>query len=181
MDGGAAKVLLIGYGNPGRLDDGLGPALATAVEKLGIPGVTVEVDYQLNVEDAAAVAQHDVAVFADADVAGPEPYWFRRIEPKQAWSFSTHSVEPAALMAMAQQMFGAKTDGYILGIRGYEFNEFGERLSDQARSNLAAATAFIEPLLRGGGFREAAGKVEEGSVTSTGITSEVDPCKTENM
>ena len=48
------KVLLIGYGNPGRLDDGLGPALAAAVEKLAIPGVTVDADYQLNVEDAAA-------------------------------------------------------------------------------------------------------------------------------
>lgn len=177
----AAKVLLIGYGNPGRLDDGLGPALAAAVEKLAIPGVTVEEDYQLNVEDAALVAEHEVVVFADADVSGPEPYWFRRIVPKPAWSISTHSVEPPALMAMAQQMFGAKTEGYILGIRGYEFNEFGERLSDRARANLAAATAFIEPLLRGGSFREVADKVEDSSVTSTGISSEVDPCKTENM
>ena len=28
-----AKVLIIGYGNPGRLDDGLGPALADLMEK----------------------------------------------------------------------------------------------------------------------------------------------------
>ena len=161
MDGGAAKVLLIGYGNPGRLDDGLGPALAAAVEALAIPGVTVEADYQLNVEDAAAAADQDVVVFADADVAGPEPYWFRRIEPKQAWSFSTHSIEPAAVLAMARQMFSAKTDGYILGIRGYDFNEFGERLSDRARANLAAALAFIEPALRSGSFHEVPGKVEE--------------------
>ena len=62
------------------------------------------------------------------------------------------------MLAMARQMFGAKTEGYILGIRGYEFNEFGERLSDRARANLAAATAFIEPVLRSGSFHEAAGK-----------------------
>lgn len=179
--GAAAKVLLIGYGNPGRLDDGLGPALAAAVEKLGIPGVTVQEDYQLNVEDAALVAEHDVVVFADADVAGPEPCWFRRIVPRPAWSISTHSIEPPALLALAQQMFGAKTEGYILGIRGYEFHEFGERLSDRARDNLAAALAFIEPLLRDGSFHEAAAGIEEDSVTSTGIISEVDPCKTENM
>ena len=33
------KALVIGYGNPGRLDDGLGPALAEAVEKLDLPGL----------------------------------------------------------------------------------------------------------------------------------------------
>ena len=30
-------VLLLGYGNPGRLDDGLGPALAAQVECLACP------------------------------------------------------------------------------------------------------------------------------------------------
>ena len=61
------KILLIGYGNPGRLDDGLGPAFAKAVEALHTPGVTVEANYQLAVEDAHAVAQHEIVVFADAD------------------------------------------------------------------------------------------------------------------
>jgi Ni,Fe-hydrogenase maturation factor len=122
-----------------------------------------------------------VVVLADADVAGPEPFWFRRIEPKQAWSFSTHSIEPAALLAMARQMFSAKTEGYILGIRGYDFNEFGERLSDRARANLAEAVAFIEPALRDRSFSEWPEKVDESSTTSTGPNSEVDPCKTENM
>ena len=36
-------MLLLGYGNPGRLDDGLGPALAAQVERLALPGVTVRV------------------------------------------------------------------------------------------------------------------------------------------
>jgi hydrogenase maturation protease len=180
MSDGAGKVLLIGYGNPGRLDDGLGPALADAIAKLAIPGVTVDAAYQLNVEDAAAIAEHDVVVFADADLAGPEPYWFRRIEPKAAWSFSTHSIDPDAVLGMAQQMFKAKTEGYILGIRGYDFDEFGERLSDRARGNLVAATAFIEQVLRDRSFQKAAGKVEEFSVTRAALTSEVDTCKTEN-
>ena len=72
-----AKVLVIGYGNPGRLDDGLGPALAAAIESAAPAGVTVDADYQLTVEDAAAVAEHDVVVFADAAVDGPEPFYFR--------------------------------------------------------------------------------------------------------
>ena len=51
-----------------RLDDGLGPALADALEKLDLPGVSVDADYQLMIEDAAEVAEHDFAIFADAAV-----------------------------------------------------------------------------------------------------------------
>ncbi len=148
MNGDAARVLVIGYGNPGRLDDGLGPALAAALERLDLPGVTVDADYQLTVEDAAAVAAHDVVVFADAAVGGPEPFSFERLEPSAALSFSSHSVPPAAVLAMARDLFDAGTAGYMLGIRGYEFNEFGERLSKRARANLDAALEFLVPLAR---------------------------------
>ncbi len=143
MGESACTVLVIGYGNPGRLDDGLGPALAEAVAKLGIDGVTVDSDYQLTVEDAAEVAKRDVAIFADASVNDPEPFSFREIEPTGSLSFTTHDVEPAAVLALAHKLFAAKTRGYILAIRGYEFNEFGEHLSPKAMGNLDEATRFL--------------------------------------
>ncbi len=149
MSDKAGTVLVIGFGNPGRLDDGLGPALAEAVEKLAIPGVTVEANYQLTVEDASALAAHDVVVFADASVNGPEPFGFDAIEPRRAEAFSSHSVAPEAVLALAVDLFNAETRAYILGIRGYEFNEFGERISGRARANLDAAVRFIELRLRG--------------------------------
>ena len=148
----AAKVLVIGYGNPGRLDDGLGPALADALSRRDLPGLTIEADYQLTVEDASAVAAHDVVVFADADVAGPEPFEFRPLAAADAMSFSTHSVSPGAVLALAQDLFGATTRGYVLAIRGYEFDEFGERLSPKARANLDAAVRFLEGRLRENAF-----------------------------
>lgn len=152
----APRILLIGYGNPGRLDDGLGPALAEAVERMGIPGVAVDADYQLTVEDAAAAADHEHVIFADAAVNGREPFFLRRVEPTPESGIGSHTVEPGAVMALAQDVFGARTQGWALGIRGYEFDEFGERLSDRALRNLAAALAFVEPLLRaGGGFERA--------------------------
>lgn len=166
MTKGDAKVLLIGYGNPGRLDDGLGPALAAEVEELALPGVTVESNYQLNVEDAAQLAEHDVVIFADADVAGPEPFWFRRLEAKRALSYTSHSVEPDAVLGLAKDLFKAGTTGYVLGIRGYEFNEFGERLSDRAKANLEAAVAFIARTLRERDFAEHPEGVEQESMTS---------------
>ena len=72
------KVLLIAYGNPGRLDDGLGPAVADAVQRIGLPSVTIESCYQLAVEHAEAAARHDVVIFADADASGPAPFRFDR-------------------------------------------------------------------------------------------------------
>ena len=48
--------LLIGYGNPGRGDDGLGPAFARRIAARGLPGVTVEIDYQLTVDHALMIA-----------------------------------------------------------------------------------------------------------------------------
>ena len=161
---GLKKILLIGYGNPGRLDDGLGPALAAAVEALAIPGVTVDADYQLTVEDAAEVARHDVVVFADADVSGPETFSFRRIEPVAALSFSSHSVQPPAVLGLAHELFGAQTMGYLLGIRGYAFNAFGETLSERARVNLAEALRFITQVLRSRTFSEVAGNPDEAPV-----------------
>jgi hydrogenase maturation protease len=153
----SGKILLIGYGNPGRLDDGLGPALAEAVAALRLPGVTAEADYQLSVEDAAAVAAHEVVVFADASVNGPEPFALRPVRPATEGDigFSTHSVEPAAVLALARDLFRARTRGYALGIRGYRFNEFGETLSDAARENLAATLRFLVPLLREGDLEAA--------------------------
>lgn len=141
------RIMLIGYGNPGRLDDGLGPALAAAAEKWQMDGLTVDADYQLSVEDASDVAKHDIVIFADASVNGREPYYVERVQPKEALSFSSHSVEPSALLHMAHSLFRSSTRGYILGIRGYEFNEFGEGLSSRAADNLEQAIEFLRLVL----------------------------------
>ncbi len=152
----ARSVLVIGYGNPGRRDDGLGPALAAALEALPLPGVTVDANYQLFVEDAAAVAEHDVVIFADAALAGREPFSFQRAIAGAPAAFSTHSVGPEAVLAWSEQLFHRQPDAYVLGIRGYEFDDFGEGLSARAQANLAAAASFVQSVLRTGGFEQAA-------------------------
>jgi hydrogenase maturation protease len=146
----ADQVLLFGYGNPGREDDGLGTSLAEVVEKLAIAGVAVDANYQLSVEDAATVAKYPAVIFADAAVAGPEPFSFAPLAPKRQMSFSTHSVDAATVLGLAEEMFEAKTKGYLLGIRGYSFAMFTEKMTAQAEANLAAAIEFLTPLLRQG-------------------------------
>jgi len=126
------------------MDDGLGPALAERLGQLGVPGITVDADYQLTIEDAASVAAHDVVIFADASVSVPPPFEFKAVEPADHLSFSSHSLEPAAVLALARQMFDAKTKAFTLAIRGYEFEQFGENLTAAAERNLEAAVAFLK-------------------------------------
>jgi hydrogenase maturation protease len=148
MTKGNKKILLIGFGNPARADDGLGPALAEAIELKNISDITVETDYQLTIEDSTQVAEHNVVIFADAQVSGPEPFSFEAVKADCSSSFTTHSVEPAHIMALAESLFGSKADGFLLGIRGYEFDRFGAGLTEKARANLQKAVDFVEDLLK---------------------------------
>ncbi len=148
-----SDVLLIGYGNPGRLDDGLGPALAEAISSSGIDA-DLDSDYQLTVEDALTVSQHKVVIFADASVQGSEPFYFKRLVPENNISFSSHSISPAALIGLAEELFHSKVEGYILGIRGYCFNEYEEKLSEKAIKNLNAAIEFISDSIKNRQFNQ---------------------------
>lgn len=136
------------------MDDGLGPALAGNIEALDIPGVKVDADYQLSVEDAAEVARHDCVVFADASVTGDGPFSFTPVAPAAEISFTSHSIPPGTVLAMARSLFGARVRAFALGIRGYHFNEFGESISEKAQQNLHAAVRFLEETIRADRFGE---------------------------
>ena len=151
-------VLLLCYGNPGRLDDGLGAAFAARLQDSVPENTTVEVDYLLTVEHATNIAENAVVIFVDAALNGPEPFSFERIEPRPIQAFSTHIVEPGNLLQLAKDLFSAKTEGYCLGIRGYEFDDFGEDLSPGAERNLTAAVAFAQELIRSGDYQSAANR-----------------------
>lgn len=149
------RTLVIAWGNPGRQDDGLGPAFARELEARCPAGVTVTSDYQLQVEDAADVAAYSRVVFVDADRDGAEPFWVRRLEAADnGLAFSTHSVAPDAVLALARDFFGSEPEAWLVGIRGYEFDDFGEELSEPARSNLADAVTYIEAAVESDSMRE---------------------------
>jgi hydrogenase maturation protease len=147
-------VLIIGYGNPGRLDDGIGPAMAERFERLALPNVTVDSDYQLMVEDAVEIAEHNVVVFIDASVDPIEPFFFRRVHPGGTLHFSTHSADPGTLVQLAHELFHADTEAYLMGIRGYDFNEYAIGLSEKAIANMDEAFAYLKQAIEEDMFRE---------------------------
>ncbi|MDI9629843.1 MAG: hydrogenase maturation protease [Acidobacteriota bacterium] len=152
---GGGGTLVLGWGNPARRDDGLGPAFAEGVAGFALPAVAAESPYQLEVEYAAEVARYERVLFADADRSGPAPFWVRRLAPASiAPSFSSHSIAPGAVLALARDLFGAAPEAWLLGIRGYEFEDFREGLSPAARTNLDAALAYAARTLGSGVLEE---------------------------
>jgi hydrogenase maturation protease len=157
--GNGTGILLLAYGNPGRQDDGLGPACAKAIEDLGLSGVTVEADYQLNIEDAADLAEHAIVLFVDASVDAEAPFQCKRIASASAISFTSHSVSPESVLAICEDHFERKPEAWVLGIRGYEF-EFVEELTPRAEKNLEESLTFVQSLINAW-----KGKIREGSGT----------------
>ena len=173
-----ADTLVLGWGNPGRGDDGLGPELVRRIQAEGLPGVEAETAYQLQVEDAAEVARFRRVVFVDADRRQADPFLFEPLHPEGGrLRFSTHSVSPATILALARELFGAEPEAWILGIRGHEFDEFREQLSARAAANLDQALEFLQSTLRATGGWE----LRSPRVTSTIANHhEGDQCQTTN-
>jgi hydrogenase maturation protease len=142
-----ARVLVLGYGNPGRQDDGLGPAAAGLIGDLGWPHVTAFDTYQLDIEDAMDVAEHDIVWFVDAARLGPSPFAVRALAPLSTLEFTSHLVRPETILAMARRYFGAEPQAFLLAIRGYEF-EFVEALTPGASDNLRQAAAMLADRIR---------------------------------
>jgi hypothetical protein len=58
------------------------------------------------------------------------------------------------VLALALDLFRAEPEAWLIGIRGYEFDDFGERLSPRALTNLTAATLHIGTALATGRLGE---------------------------
>ncbi|NVK20370.1 MAG: hydrogenase maturation protease [Methylocystaceae bacterium] len=143
------KTLVIGYGNPARQDDGLGPALAERIVRMNLPGVDVEIDYQLNVEHCDGLSAYEQVIFIDAHMDGVVPFSFLEVAAGAPSGLSSHSVSPQTIVYLAKQLFGAAPTFYVLAIAGYLFDQIEEKLSSRAVENLNAAETFLTDYLTG--------------------------------
>ena len=143
--------VLLGYGNPSRGDDALGPRLleraeAWLAEHPGLDVATVT-DFQLQIEHALDLKGRDLALFLDADAACPGAFAFRPARPARDDSYTTHELSPGAVLQVFQQVEGAAPPpAYILSVRGERF-DLGEPLSPGAEAHLEAAWGFLQSLL----------------------------------
>jgi hydrogenase maturation protease len=139
-----SRVLVLGWGNPSRGDDALGPELVRRLEALAEARTQWRehaflTDFQLHPEHALDLAQRDLVLFADASIEAGAPFSLLPLAPAQDRSFTSHAMSPSAVLAVFHRMFERKPpDAYLLAIRGEAF-ELGEPMSASAGRHLEAA------------------------------------------
>jgi hydrogenase maturation protease len=146
------KILVIGYGNPLRGDDGFGGLAASYVEERQIPGVEVIVSHQLNPEHAALVPESSHAIFLDAAV-GDEPGALRAtpVERCDLSSSGMHHFEPGNLLALAQAIYGQAPPATLITATARSF-QHGPEICAEVRQAAAKAAEAIASAAASGNF-----------------------------
>lgn len=148
------RVLIYGYGNPGRQDDGLGNAMAEKVQawinEHNLDCMNTDNNYQLNIEDAEKISEWEVVVFVDATKdESIHEFTFRPVEPSDAKvEFTMHAVSPSYVLHLSEKLFNKKPETYVLAIRGFEW-DMKEGLTDNATLNLEQAFQYLTRKLAG--------------------------------
>jgi hydrogenase maturation protease len=141
------KLLLFGYGNPGRGDDALGPELIGRIAQLHLADVECQNDMQLQVEHVTDLAACKRVLFIDADISCAEPFDFSEISAVKDDSYTSHAMSPTALLHAYSQVYGKNAPAaFLLRIRGYDF-ELGDPLTGKASANLERATEKVRDWL----------------------------------
>ncbi len=148
-------ILLIGYGNDLRRDDGAGLILAAILEqawqsqRVAVKRLSV---HQLMPELAAEIAQPEVtaAVFVDARVIAPEEVDPRvQMQPLRVETQSPslgHHLDPATLLIYAEWLYGWRPPAWLITVPATDFG-YGEGLSLATQQALAEAQAVSVELL----------------------------------
>ena len=128
-------ILIIGYGNPLRGDDGFGWHAAlrlrdlihdTAIEILAVHQLTPELMHPIS--RARRVIFIDAAVGEDPGKLTVAPLETTGAPPP----VFTHFATPAALLEGARWLYGAKPEALLITVVGLDF-EIGEELSEPVR------------------------------------------------
>ncbi len=141
------RLVVLGWGNDARGDDGLGPLLLGRVAALDLAHVTTIEDFQLQIEHAMDLEAADLALFLDASVAAPVPFAFTETGPRDDTSHSSHALSPEAVLEVFARVLGREPPpAFVLAMRGEAF-ELGTGLGVAATEGLEAAWVFLRPLV----------------------------------
>jgi hydrogenase maturation protease len=143
----SASLLVIGYGNTLRQDDGAGPMVVETIESQALPGVLTLISPQLSPEHAEAVAAARGVVFVDAQAGPASEVKLQEVQPGESTQVTTHAAEPRTVLALARDVFGHAPPAWLLTIPAQGF-EFGAGFSPLTRQGIEVAVAMVRDLAR---------------------------------
>lgn len=142
--GSGPEALIIGIGNSGRSDDGLGWAFVDRLQQVAAFDGRAEYRYQLQVEDAALISDVGHAIFVDSyEGELPNGFQLTRCEPLREFVFTSHVLPPGAVLSLCQDLYGKAPRADVLMIEGTSWDlQIG--ISPEAEKRLEDALAFFE-------------------------------------
>jgi hydrogenase maturation protease len=144
-----APLLVLGWGNPSRGDDALGPLFVERLMRHAqvtlAPGrVECLTDFQLQIEHALDLIGRDRVLLVDASLDLDEAFVVSTPRAVRDASFSTHALGPEALLQVYTELQGqAPPPCTLLAIRAAAF-ELGEPPGEQALADLEQALAWAQ-------------------------------------
>ena len=141
-------LLVIGYGNTLRQDDGVGPKVAETVAALDLPGVRTLACPLLTPELAEPLSQACVVIFVDAAVDAPREVQMRKLAPAETSQVMAHAASPATLLALARDVFGHAPQAWWLTIPVADLG-IGEAFSPLAQRGFETAVEAVNRCARG--------------------------------
>lgn len=151
------KLLILGYGNPDREDDGVAWHILRAITlKLGLPApdsyenefpeyewIDFAFHLQLTPEMAEDINEYPYVVFVDAHTGNiPEPVRLIEVESEFQNSPFTHHLTPQSLMSMCETLYKKKPDAALVSVLGYRFL-FTRQLSEETAQLVPQAVELI--------------------------------------
>ena len=142
-----APVLVLGYGNPSRGDDAIGPILIDYLATLDLPETELLTDFQLQVEHVLDLENRSLVLFIDAAVSQSADIRLTSVQPQHGDSISTHALSPQQLLG-AYLKVSAKTPPFcfLLGIKAFQF-ELGDGLSSGMQHHYQQACQLLSQML----------------------------------
>lgn len=144
-----ARVLIIGYGNPLRGDDGLGPLAAEKLaEVLHQPCVSVHVCHQLTPELAEPISRARLVIFIDACRDSPPGHiqCHRLIDEPIDRRSLYHQLAPDRLLTLARRLYGQRPEAYTITVGGKIWG-YTETLSPPVAAAVPGLIDRVEDLI----------------------------------
>lgn len=141
-----SPILIFGYGNSLRSDDGAGRKVAENIAQEQWEGVLSLSLHQLTPELAEGLSQARAAIFVDAIVSGAAKVRVKPLKLGEIGSNFSHFTEPPSLLALAQALYGRMPPAWEVFVPGINF-EMGEVFSEVTEAGIAEAIGAIERLI----------------------------------
>jgi hydrogenase maturation protease len=151
------RILIIGYGNPDRQDDGVAWHILHALAiKLGYPapltyedefpannGLDFAFSLQLTPEMAEEIAAYERVCFVDAHTGViPQDVQIISVESEFQRSPFTHHLTAQSLLSMCETLYQKKPEAALVSVRGYRFG-FDRELSAETGTLVPEAVNLI--------------------------------------